>query len=168
MGTSICTNATALTRRGLTSYSARNAAEFALDGRGRGVLENASAEEERLNPDRVQHEFLAEIKSGNRGTNQRRTRRMIVVARSNHRNRANMIRSICVPMNALVQSWRSAQRQSPKKSYAKESSDNGAVAPAASHWRRPSVRSTSRATSFCAVTSELEPRISYPTDGRCR
>ena len=49
-------------------------------------------------------------------------------------------------------------------------SDNGTVAPATSHWRRVSVRSASSATSFCAVTSELErrSRISYSTNERCR
>jgi hypothetical protein len=58
-------------------------------------------------------------------------------------------------MNALVQLRRSAQRQRPKKSYAKESSDNGAVAPAASHRMRASVRPASPATSFLAVTPAM-------------
>ena len=77
---------------------------------------------------------------------------MIVVAGGNHCNRANVIPSICVAVNALVQLWRSAQRQRPKKSCAKESSDNGPVAPAASHRMRASLRPASPATSFCAVT----------------
>jgi len=75
-----------------------------------------------------------------RNTDELRTRGMIEITRSNKSNRANVIPSICVPMNALVQLWRSAQRQRPKKSQAKESRDNGTVAPATSHWRRASVQ----------------------------
>jgi hypothetical protein len=79
---------------------------------------------------------------------------MVVVAGGNHRNRANVIPSIRVPMNALMQLRRSAQRQRPKKSCAKENSDDGAVAPAASHWRRASVRLKKLATLFCGVAKE--------------
>src|SRR5437762_14015041 len=50
-----------------------------------------------------------------RNTDQRRRRGMIVVARSNHRNRANVIPSICVPMNAFVQLWRSEERRVGKE-----------------------------------------------------
>jgi hypothetical protein len=80
---------------------------------------------------------------------------MIVVAGGNHGDRANVIPSICIPMNPLVELWRSAQRQRPKKSYAKESGDNGTVAPAASHWRRSSVPLTKFATIFCGLQSTI-------------
>jgi hypothetical protein len=146
-----------------------NAAEFVLSERGRRVLENASEKKRRLNPLRSQSRNWRELFGKSRNDEERCSWRMIVAAGSNHRNRANVISSIRVPMNPLVQSWRSSQRQCPKKSQAKESSDNAAVAPAASHWRRASVRSVNSATSFCAVTSELErrSRISHPTNERC-
>jgi hypothetical protein len=66
--------------------------------------------------------------------------------------------------------WRSAQRQRPKKSQAKESSDNGTVAPAGSHWTRASVRSATLATVFCDVTLAIRLPVlfCYPTHEKCR
>src|SRR5947207_1125798 len=134
------------------------------------MLENASEEKRRLDPLRSQSRNGRKLFDESRNTDQRRRRGMIVVARSNHRNRANVIPSICVPMNAFVQLWRSTQRQRPKKSQAKESGDNGTVAPAASHWRRASIRPANRATSFCRVTLTIRPPVPfcYPTNERCR
>jgi len=93
-----------------------NAAEFVLDQRGRRVLENASEKKQRLNPPRSQSRNWRKLLGESRNEEERCSRRMIVVARSNHCNRANVIPSICVAVNALVQLWRSAQRQRPKKS----------------------------------------------------
>src|SRR5439155_15295102 len=138
--------------------------------RGRRVLENASEKKRRLNPLRSQRRNRRRLIDEGRNAAERNVWRMIVVAGGNHRDRAHVIPSICVAMNPLVQLRRSTQRQRPKKSQAKENSANGTVAPAVSHWRRVSVRLASPATSFCAVTSELErrSRISYPTNERCR
>jgi hypothetical protein len=126
---------TAIRRSGLTITPRKNAAEFVLDQRRRRVLENAGNKKNRLNPLRSQSQNGRKLIDEVWNTNERNGWRMIVVAGGNHRNRANVIPSICVPMNALVQLWRSAQRQRPKKSQAEENSDNGTVAPAASHWR---------------------------------
>src|SRR5260370_34952043 len=95
---------------------------------------------------------------------------MIEVARSNKSHRANVIRSICVAMNPLVQLRRSAQRQRPKKGQAKESSDDGAVAPTASHWRRASVCLTKFATTFLPVTwpNLSSSRFCRPTNEKCK
>jgi len=160
---------TAIQRSGRTITPRENAAEFVLNQRRRRVLENSSETKRRLDPLRSQSRNRRKLIDEDRNGNEGSIWRMIVTTRGNNRDRAGVIATICVPMNALVQLGRSAQRQRPKKSQAKESSDNGTVAPAASHWGRASVRSANSATCFCAVTSELErrSRISHPTNERC-
>ena len=157
-------------RSGLTITPRENAAELVLGQRRRRVLENSSKTKRRLDPLRSQTRNRRKLIDQSRNTQERRRRRMIVVAGGNHRDRTNVIPSICIPMNPLVQLWRSAQRQRPKKSYAKESSDDATVAPAASHWRRTSVRSLNPATSFCKVTLAIRPPVLFycPTNERCK
>lgn len=161
---------TAIQRSGLTITPRENAAEFVLGEGGRRVLENASKKKRRLNPLRSQSRNWRKLFEESRNGDERNSWRMIVAARGNHCDHANVISSIRVPMNPLVQSWRSAQGQRPKKSQAKESSDNGTVAPAASHWRRASVRSATLATLFCGVTLAMRRPVPFcrPTHERCR
>ena len=73
-----------------------------LDQRGRRVLENASEKKRGLHPlwsqSRNRRKLIDEIWN----TDDRSGWSMIVIAGGNHRNRANVIASICVSMNALV------------------------------------------------------------------
>lgn len=73
-----------------------------LSQRGRRVLENASEKKRGLDPLRSQSRNRRGLIDEIWNTDDRSGRRMIVVAGANHRNRANVIASICVSMNALV------------------------------------------------------------------
>ena len=92
-------------RSGLTITPRENAAEFVLDQRRRRVLENASEKKRRLDPLWSQSQNWRRLIDEGRYADERNGWRMIVVAGGNHRNCANVIPSICVPMNALVQLW---------------------------------------------------------------
>jgi hypothetical protein len=88
---------------------------------------------------------------------------MIVVAGGNHGDRANVIPSICVPMNPLVQLWRSAQRQRPEKSTGGEDRDTSTHARAVSHRRRSSVSLTKFATIFWTAVHNLQMAVRIDT-----
>ena len=97
------------------------------------MLENASEKKRRLNPLWSQSRTSRKLIDQTRNADERSNWRMIVVSGGNHRDRANVIPSICVAMNPLVQLRRSTQRQRPKKSGRNGHGDKSTRVRAASH-----------------------------------
>lgn len=132
-----------------------NAAELALSERGRRVGENVRAEKKRLNPDRAQCWEPTKFKCGSRNRNQRCYRRMIIMPRSDKRDRARMVRTFRIRMNALVKLRRGGKDERPKKSGGGEACGKSTNDRAASHWTRASARLTTFATTFSSVATAV-------------
>jgi hypothetical protein len=86
-----------------------------LSERGWRVLENASAEKWRWNPERVQRRNRRKLNGGNRRTDQRHMGRMIAASSADQGHGAAVLGSIGIRVNPLMQRWRNSQRERPKK-----------------------------------------------------
>ena len=92
-------------------HRARTRLETVLGEGRRRVLEDASADERRRDPDRVKRRNRAKVKDWDWSRDQRRRRRLLVVTRADERDRAFMAGIVRVGVEQLVPARRDTERE---------------------------------------------------------
>ena len=101
----------------------------------RRVLENARANERRNNPDGMERRNETEMSHRDRGGDEWRRRRLVIIARANQRHRAFVLGCAGVWVNQLVPPGRCAENERGKETGATESRDQAAKCRA--YWLLP-------------------------------
>jgi hypothetical protein len=103
-------------RRQTSRFAQKRGELPCLSERGRRVFENAGSEKWRRHPLRIQRRNFREVNGRSRRAHQRRGRGVMIITRSDERDRTFMLAALGIGMNTLMQLRRRRKRHGQEKS----------------------------------------------------